>query len=299
MNKEELFEKLNRGILEERLKTFERNLMRNIPRIQLSGGVGRIVDHFFGKHVVVVGAGPSLEEHIPVLKRYQHHRDVVMLCTDMALLPLVKRGIKPGFVISCETVPVDFFGLVDTHDMHLLAFSCISPLNLLRWKGDVSFYNWMIHKPPYTDLWHRAGKELGFVATGNTVTTQAVSFALGCRVESLIIAGNDLGFMRQYYLRGTVTHHGYGWRNDRFSGMETLEQAAIRNRRDYILKRGEDTYYTSHQFLAAKLWLEDLLPEYRTRVYDASIPGCSENAVEKIGLKKYLDKLDTRSRKRR
>ena len=54
----------------------------------------------------------------------------------------------------------------------------------------------------YDDLWKEAGEELGFVATGSIVTTQAVSLVLGCGIASLLLVGNDMGFFDRFYASG-------------------------------------------------------------------------------------------------
>ena len=257
MDKETLYRNLNEGMLAERLGAFRRNLGKNLDAIGRHGGLARLLPEFRDRHVCVVGAGPSLDGCAGLLKKYQHRRELAIIAVDMALLPLVRSGVKPGYVISCETLPVDFFGDTDTAEMHLLAFSCMSPVNLRRWRGDISFFNWMMQGPVYDELWERAGRDLGSVATGNIVTTQAVAFALGCGIRSLMIIGNDLAFRRRYYARGTVPHAAEHRRADRFRPAVSAEMDSIRRRREYELHRGGRLYFTSHQFLAAKTWLED------------------------------------------
>jgi hypothetical protein len=299
MDKQTLYQNLNEGILEERMGAFRRNLRRNRELILRYGGLQRVIPLLRDRHVCVVGAGPSMEKGLGVLKKYQHRRELAIIAVDMALLPLVRYGIRPGFVMSCETLPVDFFGSVDSRDMHLLAFSCMSAVNLERWRGDISFYNWMIGGPEYDELWKEAGTELGSVATGNIVTTQAVALALGCGIRSLLLMGNDLAFRGRYYARGAVTHDSALRRIDRFSTVDTMEFETLRRRRDYELYRGDRKYYTSHQFLAAKSWLEELLPKQEVEVHDCSDPGLSEKCVKKSSIDAYFSRFERHSRGRR
>lgn len=297
--KEELYRKLNEGILDERLAEFRRNLAKNGPLIRQSGGIAGVIGEFRDRHVVVAGAGPSLERDIPALRAYQHRREIVIIATDMALLPLVKSGVRPRFAMSCETVPVDFFSAADTSGMTLIAFSCVSNVNLRRWKGAMSFYNWMIREEPYESLWREAGMDLGFVATGNTVTTQAVALALGCGIRSLLLCGNDLAFRRQYYARGVAAHGSGMARCGRINTAETGEWERMRSARHYELKRDGKTYFTSHQFLAAKMWLEELFAAHPVAVYESGEPGCSDRVVRRADAAGYFRQFDTRRAKRR
>jgi len=299
VDRDRLFGDLNEGILAERRTAFERNLGHNLPLIRRYGGLKRIIPELSGKGAVVIGAGPSLEKNLGLLKRCQLRRELVYIAVDMALGPLASAGIRPRFVISCEASPVDFFQGIDTAGIHLLAFSCASCVNLRKWRGDMSFYNWMIHRPEYAALWDTAGRDLGFLGTGSLVTTQAAAFALGCGVGSLVLVGNDLGFEDRFYARGTVAHRNMNRTTCRIAPPETLEMQRSMRARKYRILRGTREFYTTRQFLAGKLWLEDLFRNVRVPVYDCSDPGCSEKYVAKMELIDFMGAIDSRMVKKR
>ncbi len=298
IDRDALFAALNEGILDERAGAFRRNLARNRDAIRRHGGLRAVVPLIEGRHVTIVGAGPSLEGALGPLGRYHHRQELCVIAADMALRPLARNGIRPAFVISCETKPVDFFAGVDTTGMHLLAFSCMSSVNLRRWRGRVSFYNWMIHNDRYDPLWRDAGEELGFVATGNLVTTQAVALALGCRIASLALFGNDLGFRRRYYAAETVRFHETLCAVDRLLPLPTAEFRTARRAAEYALLRGNDAYCTNSQFLAAKLWLEELFSKQAVPIFDCSDPGCSGSHAIKLAPKEYFARFDRKPRRR-
>ncbi len=299
MDKHQLFNNLNEGILAERLAAFEHNLGKNISLIRKYGGLRRLLPQFKDKTVIVIGAGPSLERQFGILKKYQYRRELVYIATDMALRPLAKSGIIPRFVFSCETVPVDFFAGVDTQGIHLIAFSCMSHINLRKWHGDISFYNWMIKGAAYERLWEQAGTDLGFVATGNLVSTQAVAFAIGCGPRALVLVGNDLGYRHSFYARESIVYRNNCDRANRYAPLETFEMNSARRGRDYRISRGPNDYYTTSQFLAGKLWLEDLFKSGNFKIYDASEPGCSEKCVDKIELNDFFISIEGRKRRKR
>ncbi|MBN1531642.1 MAG: DUF115 domain-containing protein [Spirochaetes bacterium] len=298
IDREQLYGALNEGVAAERMPRFRRNLEKNAPLIARYGGLKRLVPELAGRHAVVVGAGPSLDRHVALLGKYQFRDTCVVISADMALKALAAGGVRPRFVFSCETTPVDYFGGIDTTSMHLVAFSCMSPVNLRRWRGDISFYNWMIHTGEYERLWERAGRDLGYVATGNIITTQAVSFALGCGVASLVMVGNDLGYTARYYARGTAAHSLLHEKGSRILTAETMEYWNARSRREYEIRRGDRTYYTNSQFLAAKLWLEDLFKKTTVPVYDCGEPGCSGGSAGRIRLEEYFARFERGPRRR-
>ena len=299
MNTGSLYKNLNEGIIEERYRTFQNNLDKNLELIHEFGGLKSIVSNFKEKNVIIAGSGPSLDKELDLLKRFQYRENIVIISTDMALLPLSKNGIVPHFVISCEVTPVDYFINSNTEKMHLLAFSCISNSNLRKWKGTISFYNWMIHNEMYDALWERAGHDLGFVATASIVTSQAVSIVAGCDINSLMLIGNDLGFTVEYYTRETITYIKNLSNVNRLNPLESYDLHNTMRRKDYRINRGDWYYFTNNQFLAAKTWLEDLFRQIKIPVYESSKFGCSPEIVKKITLKKYLEDIGTKRSRRR
>lgn len=292
INRDEIYTGLNQGIKEERGRVLRNNLGKNLSLVNSKGGLGRVTVDFRGKHVAVIGAGPSLDRNIPYLKKYKERLDFLYLAADMALRPLLVSGIKPRYVITCETTPADFFSGLDTSGIHLLSFCCTSPSNLRKWRGEISFYNWMIEGEPYTELWDMAGRDLGSVATGSIVTTQAVSIVLGCSPASLFLVGNDLGFYDRFYAGGTVNSEKRMLGSGRLNPEVNIEINTVRRGRCYEIRRSGSVYYTNNQFLAAKYWLEDLFGKNPYPVVDCSEPGCSDGKVVRMELKEYLDNID-------
>jgi len=288
---DELFNNINAGVLDERLFAFRRNVEKNLPLIKKHGGLQDVIPLLTGRHIFIAGAGPSLEKDIPLLKKINGMASAVLISADMTLKALLKHGIRPSFVISCETTPALFFAGVDASAMRLLAFSCASPTNIRSWNGDLSFYNWMIHGEPYDSLWERAGAGLGFVATASIVSTQAVSIALGCSPASVVLIGNDMGFTDSYYARGCEPLCRDLSHCDRLAPFVSLQSLRARRSRHYEIRRNGRIFYTNSQFLAAKMWFEKLFKEHNCPVYDCSLPGCSETSVIKTNLDDILTAL--------
>jgi hypothetical protein len=288
MDSTELFEKINQGISVERMYALTRNVRCNKPLIEKHGGLFPVIDKLKKKHCITVGAGSSLEKNLPLLASISRRPDIAIICADMAFIPMVKAGIFPAFTISCETTPRDFFSGVDTSRTELLAFSGICPRIVREWKGAVRFYNWLVHSEEYDALWNEAGLHLGFSATGSTVTTQAVSIAMGCGIQSLALAGNDLGFRDMFYLKGTIRSNDFLLASSRTHPLPAIEMSVCRRSRQYAIPR-DIVYYTNHQFLAAKQWLEKLFAGGDFHVYDCGIPGCSGKNIIKIPLETYVE----------
>lgn len=286
----ELFLRLNQGVRDERLRIYERNIGMNRPLIDKYGGLSLFVSKLINKHVVAVGAGSSLDNNVHVLNILSS-AGAVIIAADMAWKPLIKQNIVPAYVISCESTPRDFFSGTDTSRSTLLCFSAACPRIPREWKGDIHFYNWMIHSTEYDALWEKAGTHLGFAATGSTVSTQGISIALGCQIASLALAGNDLGFKDQFYGKGSVKRCDNENIVSRIQPLDSIEMKSCRTARDYLIPRDNRVYYTNHQFLAAKKWLEELFGKRNIIVYDSSVPGCTGKTIEKIPLSVYAERV--------
>lgn len=279
---EELNDSLNRGILQERAYIFTSNARRNRNLIERWGGLRSLPQALSGKHILIVGAGPSLERNLYLCKQASCSAEHVLIASDMALKTLLRSGIIPRYAITCETSARGFFSGCDTTMMTLLCFSCASPSNLRQWQGSYLFYNWMMKGSFWEELWNMVGTALGFVATGGTVVTQALAIVLGCPVASVTFVGNDLAFSRHCYARGTVHEELRCRANSRICPRESVEYSLARAASHYRIDRGGVSYYTSAQFLAAKQWIEKLCDGQSTPVFDASIPGLSGKFVKRI-----------------
>jgi hypothetical protein len=291
MKTSELFDSINAGVIEERLHVMRRNIALNKTLIERHGGLAPFVQRLSGKHCIVVGAGHSLDALSAELRKVHQRRDFVIIAADMAYAPLVKRKIIPQYVISCETTPRDFFSGFDSSKSALLAFCGVCSRVPREWKGEVFFYNWMMRNDPYEALWKEAGLHLGFAATGSTVTTQAVSIALGCGIRSLMLVGNDCGFRDVFYARGSIRSTDFLLASSRMAPLTSQEMRACRRARQYLIPR-ENIFYTNHQFLASKRWLEALFADGKNVVYDCSVPGCSGKNIERLQFREYLEIAD-------
>jgi len=101
-------------------------------------------------------------------------------------------------------------------------------------------------------------------------------------------------------VRESIVYRNNCSRINRYTPLETFEMDSSRRGRDYRISRGPTDFYTTSQFLAGKLWLEDLFKNRNLRVYDASDPGCSEKYVAKTDLSDFFYFMEGgKKRKRR
>jgi hypothetical protein len=93
--------------------------------------------------VILVGAGPSLQENIDYLKLAKE-KGVKIFASHHALMYLAERGIKPDYVCVLDAGHMwdDYFAFdkMDYTDVPLLADQVCNTEQLKQWKGNVFFY---------------------------------------------------------------------------------------------------------------------------------------------------------------
>ncbi|HOD39972.1 MAG: hypothetical protein BWY32_03200 [bacterium ADurb.Bin243] len=89
---------------------------------------------------LIVGAGPTLDLDIENIKK--HKQKVVIICTDSALNPLMKNGIKPNFVFTQNTQEsvLDLFSGFPTKDLKVVANVFQPPELFAKIKSELYFY---------------------------------------------------------------------------------------------------------------------------------------------------------------
>ena len=289
----ELFRRLNEGVRDERMRIFERNIGKNMPLIAHWGGLAGVPPLLAETDVIIAGAGASLDAALDALRRARRLSSVRIIAADMALPPLLAAGITPDFVISCETAPVAFYDVTVPDTVHLLAFSGIRPAVVRSWPGPVSFYNWMV-RGAYERLWALAGTQLGYLATGSTVLSQALSLARGCGVASIATFGNDMGYRRAYYTRFAPGNAACRLMANRFTPFESADMNRMRRARTHVLARDGREYATHHQFLAAKYWIEELFAAGGPTLLEFSVPGAAGENIVRPPVEKYIAYLEGR-----
>jgi len=90
----------NAGTLVCRGPLWQFNTVKNLPHLVRHPGINAFEGVFPDKPAIVVGAGPSLNRALPLLKKRTDH--FVIIATGTALIPLRKAGIRPDLVVAVD-----------------------------------------------------------------------------------------------------------------------------------------------------------------------------------------------------
>ncbi len=191
-------DEINRNTLKRFGRLWVRNLVRNITVVPAAPGVARLARRFSGMAAVVCAAGPTLDDLLQWLPAL--HERAVIIAVDTSIVPLLRAGITPDFLV---TVDPQYWNTRHLDRLHSPATALISES-----ATHPRVFRMLPHNPRYlcSSLFplgrylERNLEPRGTLGAGGSVATSAWDFArvLGC--TPVYTAGLDLGFP------GHVTH---------------------------------------------------------------------------------------------
>jgi len=97
--------------------------------------------HYHNVPVVLVAAGPSLDNNLKYLKDFQ--KNAIILAVDVILFKLLEYDIIPDFVVNIDPSDmfIRFWEDLDTSNLTLICPTTTHPKVLQTWKGRKFFYN--------------------------------------------------------------------------------------------------------------------------------------------------------------
>ncbi|MFW6182139.1 MAG: 6-hydroxymethylpterin diphosphokinase MptE-like protein, partial [Spirochaetota bacterium] len=136
--------RINTATLDRFDRLWTRNTFRNAHLFFTLQGVGALQGVLGGVPAVVLGAGPSLECCVDLLR--EARREVVLIASDTVLLPLLRWGILPDFVVTVDPQYVNSLSLCAARPLLaetaredraplLVADPAVHPASLRRYPG--------------------------------------------------------------------------------------------------------------------------------------------------------------------
>ncbi|MCL1864262.1 MAG: DUF115 domain-containing protein [Spirochaetes bacterium] len=236
---------------------FIRNAINNIGNLSNGKYISDLAGKFKGRRAVIVGSGPSLEDHIERLRFYQDR--LYLIAVDSALSVLRRFDIKPDFVISIDPqgrIGEHFLGHELFDSIHI--FSIVSPPELVRrYNGFISLNSHPVSQI-IGEMFRLTNSSIDS-ATGS-VAGDAFMLALICGFESVAMTGFDFSFSDNIiYARNTAYQNRYAcYFNNRFNTPETFNASYIfKSSRSLIVEER----YTRRSFVNYRDSLNNLIKE--------------------------------------
>ena len=235
------------------------------------------------KNAVMVATGPSLQQQIPLLKKYQDY--FTILCIDASFPILAKNGIKPDIVLSMERVALSAKFYKDTpKEFHkdvifLLATVC----------HDETFK--AIDKDGIIVPFLRGDKhnlvlgleKYGYLGGGLSSANYLFNFAINSRFENFVFIGQDLAYGKD----GKSHSHGHVFgedeiKDDKFAG--------------YVKAYGGDGEVATAKYW--KIFLNDLVLQVAAsqkyidmKIHNSTEGGARIDGTIEIPFKKYCETI--------
>jgi hypothetical protein len=166
----------------------------NGERIVNCPGILDLKNAYEGKTALVIGAGPSLDEEISLLK--EHHQKFVIFAADAAVKPLVAAGIYPHYCTSIERLnsfQKPFWEGLDPKDCELVCYPVLHPEVIDLYKGDIRVvYRNYSYYAYFEKNWPK-----GVLHCGSSTSNLAVRLAhyMGCK--EIILIGIDHAYVKR------------------------------------------------------------------------------------------------------
>ena len=180
------------------------NSLRNLPAIATEGDVAALKSAFTGVPAIVVGAGPSLDQNLAMLKAVDGH--ALVIAVDTALRPLLAAGVRPHVVVAVDPSELNarhLHGLPDTRGVWFVAEGSLDPSVLPPFAGQTFTFRVSQHEPwPWLTA---LGIGRGAQRAWGSVLTTAFDVACDAGCNPIVFAGSDLAYTRGLqYCRNTT-----------------------------------------------------------------------------------------------
>ncbi|MBI9102579.1 MAG: motility associated factor glycosyltransferase family protein [Spirochaetales bacterium] len=283
--------KVNKNTLKRFGRLWIRNLLKNLPILPKVKGIYRLKDEFKGIPALIIGAGPSLEDFLPLLPELQNR--FLIISVDTAFGLLTEAGIQPDFVtvIDPQYWNTRHLDGQDLSNTVLISESATHP-RIFR-SEPKAIYFCGSHFPLSKYLEEKTDIE-GKFSPGGSVATTAWEAARYMGAEKIYCAGLDLGFP------GDQTHHRESFfemralfTSERKLPMETFSYNALHDASPYPVPDNKGGVTLTDQRMAVYIkWFENQIKRYPDlSVFNLSPFGTAIEGMEWIDVKK-LHALD-------
>lgn len=215
----------------------------NINRYQLG------VPDFNQKKVIITAAGPSLSQHSQYISQRQLEGTVI-LATDTSLPFLIKKRIKPDYVI---TIDAQHHSLrhyknagIENMDGITLIKDCFSASTIEPFFKDIHLI--LPPHPQFHPMQNNKSVDFSklFYDTGGNVTHSAVSVSQQAGAESIEVMGADFGvYQNQPYCIGTAYYSYFQSKDSRLSPSESTFFQMINDKKTLALLKEYENGFLS------------------------------------------------------
>ena len=262
------------GTTRVRGKKYFETRLRNMGMIRDWKRLESLRNRFHNKPAVIVAAGPSLDQSMPILKEVQGH--CVLISVDSAVTPLINAGIMPDFVTTLDCQDVNFEKLTpllgEKWPFSLVAMTKSTPLISQRIQTAHKFLAFQEDLP---QLWIM--KTFGvkaIVPAAFSVAHLNLGLALVLGADPIIFVGQDLAYT------ASNTDHAAGTR------LVECVKNGLPAEKEVLYAPGVDggQLPTDRGLISLKKLFEDIIAANQKKFLNATVRGLRIDGTESVDL---------------
>lgn len=220
-------ENTNSATLKKYGKRFSQNIKRTLPLFcAMPRTVMELKNRAIGRPTAVIGAGPTLDDHIDEVKNCRS--DLILLAVDTAASVLQKHGITPDFVVTGDP---QFYNAMHLFFFNAKGITLIAPLstyflNIRKpWREILFYASRFPGETAAAEKYH-----VPFLGSGGTVAATAVEAARLMNPKTVFLLGIDLGYPDgKTHAKGSFFEEKALFSGDRLNPAETQSDALLRS----------------------------------------------------------------------
>jgi len=150
---------------------------------------------------LILGAGPSLDELIPWIKKHQHQ--VTIISISRIYQQLSYEGIEPDIIVSVDPQPINYSqskAFLASKKSIFIHSPYVSPQLLAQWNGSSLYLDEQFP-------WQHKNNVANIQVMQPTVSHAAVNIAVKMRFDQILLAGIDLCYFNTGQTHSNATTH--------------------------------------------------------------------------------------------
>lgn len=261
------------------MEYFKNDLIRNFDKNILlnDDNIDDIRKNIVGKNVILIAAGPSLENDLVSLKNIlesDERQNICVICVGKISRKLLENEIKPDYIAVTDVNDSTRWQTLGIEDCGIpllyLSTAATGVVNSYTGKRYIAYQNGFEKAEKMAKL-----KKNTLFDTGGSVATFVIDIALRFKCKSLICVGLDLGYA-----------------GERSHALGIGRKIVDKNRMKKVDAVGGEFIYTSKNLDLYRKWIEKrILNEKGIKMINAShgarIKGMEEKNIKDIFRKKY------------
>lgn len=226
---------------------FAKNMKKN------DENVDTLKDDFKGKNMVLIAAGPSLDENVEQLKGIHDRDDVKIVCVGKVAAKLLKEDIKPDYIVVTDAMERTKWQIsgIEESGVPLIYLSTAASSVVEQYKGK----RFIAYQQDYEPAEEAAKEQAATLyQSGGSVTTFALDMGIRMDCKKIICVGVDMGYIGE-------RAHAKGIKSRKIDKKMLRQVEGV----------GGKTVYTSKTLDMYRLWMEQrIAKEGKTKFVNAS-----------------------------